>query len=102
MSQYDLVGLHEFLAHTPEKGIRKTLIDQNLFSEAHCSLLLKVAKTCTAEDFAEHFENQSFPKVRMTNKESLLKEKFWKDCEKILKERGILQPAPTGSQKIAA
>ena len=100
MSKYDVLGLHDFLMHTPESGVKKILIDRQRTTDAHCNLLLKIAKGCSPEDFERHFENQDFPKVRMGPAESKIKEKFWADCTAVLLERGILQPAVAG--KIAA
>ena len=101
MSQYDLEGLHDFLIHTPENGVRKMLVDRQKMTDVHCNLLLKVAKGCSAGDFARHFENQDLPKLRLGPAELKIKEKFWSDCTALLLERGILQPAVTGSQKAA-
>jgi len=102
MSEYDFSGLHDFLIHTPEKGVRRTLVDTHAFSESHCSLLLKVARACSSYEFSSHCENESFPKVRMTHKESQIREKFWGVCVETLLNRGILQPAIPGSDKLAA
>lgn len=102
MSEYDLNGLHDFLVHTPEKGVRRTLIDSQGFTESHCSLLLKIARGCSSNEFSSHCENQSFPKVRMSHKESLIREKFWDVCVETLLNRGILQPAVPGADKVAA
>lgn len=102
MSQYDILGLHDFLVHTPEKGVRQMIIDRTRITDSHCNLLLKIAKNCSAEEFSIHFENQSFPKIRLTPAEGKIKEKFWNDCLGILLERGILQPAVAGSNKEAA
>lgn len=100
MSEYDLLGLHDFLIHTPENGIRKMLVDREKFSDAHCNLLLKIAKSCSPEDFASHFESEDFPKVRFGPAETKIKERFWGDCTVQLLERGVLQPAV--SNKAAA
>ncbi len=102
MSQYDTLGLHDFLLHTPENGIRKILVDRQKITDVHCNLLLKIAKSCSPEEFALHFERQDFPKVRFGPAESKIKEKFWGDCISVLSERGILQPAVSGTPKVAA
>jgi hypothetical protein len=100
MSQYDTSSLHDFLLHTPEGGLRKMLIDKKKITDAHFNLLIKVVRACDAEKFAEHFEKQDLPKVRLGPAEEKIKEKFWGDCVSLLLERGILQPA--GPQKMAA
>jgi hypothetical protein len=100
MSQYDTHSLHDFLFHTPEGALRKMLIDRKNMTDVHCNLLLKIVKTCTADQFGMHFDKQDFPKVRMSPSEEKLKEKFWKDCTTTLLERGLLQPAV--AHKLAA
>lgn len=76
------------------------LVDKNPMTDVHFNLLLKIVKTCNAEEFAEHFEKKSFPKVRLGPAESKLKEKFWDECQASCVSRGILQPAV--ASKIAA
>lgn len=100
MSQYDTQTLFDFLFHTPESGLRKMLIDRKNMTDVHCNLLLKIVKSCSAEQFAEHFEKKDFPKVRFSPAEDKIKEKFWDACTATLLERGILQPA--SAQKLAA
>lgn len=105
MSQYDTNGLHEFLMHTPEGGLRKMLVDKNPMTDAHFNLLMKIVKTCSGEEFSEHFEKKSFPKVRLGPAEMKLKEKFWDECVRACESRGILQPAVKSApviEKIAA
>lgn len=100
MSSYDTHSLHDFLTHTPESGLRKMLIDRKTMTDVHCNLLFKIVRSCTPEQFGQHFEKQDFPRVRMSPGEEKIKEKFWNDCVAVLKERGILQPAT--AQKAAA
>lgn len=95
MSQYDLKSLYEFLAHTPEQGLRKILVDNKPMGDAHFSLLLKVVRAGGETEFSEHFEKQDFPKVKFSPGETKIKEKFWGDCVTTLKARGLLSPAPT-------
>lgn len=95
MSQFDTAALYEFLAHTPEQGLRKLLVDQKPMAEAHLSLLLKVVRSGTSQDFAAHFEKQDFPKVKLSPSEQKIKEKFWADCLSTLKARGLLSPLQT-------
>lgn len=102
MSQYDTQSLFDFLLHTPEGGLRKMLVDRKQMTDVHCNLLLKIVKSCNAEQFGEHFEKQSFPRVRLSPAEEKLKEKFWGECTKTLLERGVLQPATAQPAKLAA
>lgn len=100
MSQYDTKTLHEFIMQTPESGLRKMLVDKVRMTDVHFNLLLKVARGCTVDQFDEHFSKSSFPRLRFGPAEEKIKEKFWKDCESVLLERGILQPAMP--QKLAS
>lgn len=101
MSQYDVESLYDFLSSTPEKGLRSMLIDQQ-FSEIHFNLLMKVVRAGDQSQFCSHFEDKQFPRVRMNDKESKLKEKFWQDCEACFLSRGVLFPAAKKVNKEAA
>jgi hypothetical protein len=98
MSQYDLGSLFEFLLHTPEQGLRKMLVDNKPMTEVHLNLLLKIVRGCKAEDFANHFEKEDFPKIKMGPAEQKIKEKFWKDCVTACNARGLLSPAVATKQ----
>lgn len=98
MSEYDINGLYQFLAHTPEQGLRKILIDQMVFTEFHFNLLLKIVRGCDENTFCKHLENNDFPKLKYNPNETKIKEKFWNDLITVCKTRGLLNPA----QKIAA
>lgn len=98
MSQYDYPGLYQFLAHTPEQGLRKMLVDQKSFTDAHFNLMLKIVRGCAEPDFCAHAEKADFPKVKMGPAEMKIKEKFWNDLVQMCSSRGILGPA----QKAAA
>lgn len=76
------------------------LIDPKSFSETHFNLMMKIVKNCDEVKFAECFEKNEFPKVKMGPAEIKLKEKFWADCTAIWNSRGLLGPAMP--QKIAA
>lgn len=98
MSQYDVPSLYQFLLHTPEQGLRKMLIDNKTFSDAHFNLMLKIVRSCDEGQFTQHFEKCDFPKIKMGPAEMKVKEKFWADCVDVCKSRGLLNPA----QKAAA
>jgi len=93
MSQYDIPGLFQFLHTTPEKGLRKMLVDPKTFGDVHFGLLMKVVRGCAEGDFVTHYEKADFPKMRFGPAEEKLREKFWKDCETCFLQRGILSPA---------
>lgn len=100
MSQYDTKTLHEFIMQTPESGLRKMLVDKVRMTDIHFNLLLKVARGCSFEQFEEHFTKATFPRLRFGPAEEKIKEKFWKDCEAVFLDRGILQPSQ--AQKLAS
>lgn len=100
MSLYDTQSVYDFLLHTPEGGLRKILVDKNKMTDVHLNLLVKIVRTCTEGQFADHFEKQDFPKLRMSPAETKIKEVFWRDCTAMLVERGLLQLV--SEQKIAA
>lgn len=89
MDQYDSDGLYQFLSETPEKGLRKMLIDAN-YTEMHFNILMKVVRGCDKSQFVKNFETGEFPKMRFNDKELKIKEKFWKDSENCFLQRGIL------------
>ena len=91
MSQYDTQSVYDFLTHTPEGGLRKILVDKVKMTDVHLSLLIKVVRACSEDQFADHFDKQIFPKIRLGPAESKIQEKFWLDCTAILLERGLLQ-----------
>lgn len=77
------------------------LVDNNKMTAVHCTLLVKVVRAVSEEQFSEHFAKQDFPRIRMSPAESKIKESFWPDCTAVLLDRGILQPA-TSSAKLVA
>lgn len=98
MSLYDTQSLYDFLLHTPEGGLRKMLVDNNKMTAVHCTLLVKIVRSCTEGQFGDHFNKQDFPKIRLGPAEIKIKEKFWADCTALLLERGILQPQTSPSK----
>lgn len=94
MSQkYDVPNLYNFLTQTPETGLRKILVDNKPFTEAHFNLMLKVVRGCNEAQFTEHFDKQDFPKVKMNASDVKIKEKFWSDAIATWNNRGLLTPA---------
>ena len=98
MSQYDWTGLHQFLASTPEQGLRKMLVDPKSFTDVYFNLMLKVVRACNEAQFAEHGEKSDYPKVKMGPSDVKIKETFWVRLTEVCKSRGLLNP----SQKTAA
>ncbi len=93
MSQYDANSIYDYLANTPEGGLRKMLVDGKPMTDVHFGLLIKIVRACKVEEFAEHFSKQDFPKVKFGPAETKIKEKFWNDCLTTFKSRGLLNPA---------
>lgn len=93
MNQYDLPGLYQFLAHTPEQGLRKMFVDQKPMTDVHFSLLMKVVRAGGEADFCAHADKKDFPKIKFSPAETKLKDKFWDECFQTFKSRGILNPA---------
>ena len=94
MSQkYDVPNLYNFLTQTPEAGLRKMLVDNKPFTEAHFNLMMKIVRGCNESQFTEHFDKQDFPKVKMNANDIKLKEKFWADAVTTWNNRGLLTPA---------
>ena len=89
--QYDVKGLFQFLAHTPEQGLRKMLVDSKPMTDAHLNLLIKVVRAGDEAAFCEHFVKKDYPKIKMGPAEQKIKDKFWDDCTTTLKSRGVLQ-----------
>jgi hypothetical protein len=92
-ANYDISSLYQFLTQTPEGGLRKMLVDGKPITDVHFNLLIKVVKYGTEDDFKKFCETNSFPPVRLSPKETPMKETFWADCIKTFQARGILQPA---------
>lgn len=99
MSQYDTQSLYQFLTSTPEKGLRKLLVD-SAFTEVHFNMLTKMFRSSNEEQFGVLFSKQEFPKMKFSDKENLIKPKFWQACESCLKARGLLSPAQAKKEKV--
>ncbi|PIS10389.1 MAG: hypothetical protein COT73_09630 [Bdellovibrio sp. CG10_big_fil_rev_8_21_14_0_10_47_8] len=76
------------------------LVDGKPITDVHLNLLLKIVRGCQADEFANCFEQQQFPKVKMGPAEQKIKEKFWQDIEQGCNSRGLLNPAV--ATKVAA
>lgn len=92
MSQYDVSGLYDFLLHTPEQGLRKMLIDNKTFTDAHFNLMLKIVRGCDLAAFTQHFEKTDYPKIKFGPAEQKIKDKFWGDCVACWNSRGLMTP----------
>jgi hypothetical protein len=93
MSSYDLPGLHQFLFHTPEQGLRKMFVDGKPMTDVHFSMLMKVVRAGSEAEFCNWADKYEFPKVKFSPAETKIKEKFWADCFVTFQSRGILNAA---------
>lgn len=92
MSDYDYSSLYQFLAQTPEQGLRKMLVDPKGFTDVHFSLLMKCVRA-GEKGFVECASGQTYPKVKFSPNEIKLKEAFWPLAIQTLNSRGLLSPA---------
>lgn len=97
MQSPDYASLYQFLAHTPEGGLRKILIDPQGFNDIHFGLLLKIVRSGDEANFIQLIEKSEFPKVKFTPNEQKIKESFWATANKVFQSRGLVGPA----QKVA-
>lgn len=97
MQSPDYASLYQFLAHTPEGGLRKMLVDPASFNDVHFGLLLKVVRAGDEAAFIQCIEKSEFPKVKFSPNELKIKESFWASAIKVFQSRGLLGPA----QKVA-
>lgn len=91
-SPEELKSLHQFLKSTGEGNLKNMLCGGKM-TEVHLRVLLKVARNSKEEEFIQHWENSSFPKVKFAPNESALKEScypvFAEACGKV----GLLSAA---------
>jgi hypothetical protein len=97
MQSPDYASLYQFLAHTPEGGLRKILTDPQGFNDVYFSLLLKVVRSGDEAHFIQLIEKAEFPKIKFTPNEQKIKESFWAAAHKVFQSRGLVGPA----QKVA-
>ncbi|HEX4924176.1 MAG TPA: hypothetical protein VFV50_08820 [Bdellovibrionales bacterium] len=90
--QDDMKEVHGFLQHTTQGNLKKMLVDGR-FTDAHLNLLLKLVRS-PQQQFVEMAERGEFPKMKFSNSEAAIKEKFWKDCFDTLMSRGLLSAGP--------
>lgn len=90
-SNDELTGLYQFLKSTGEGPLRKMLVEGKM-TDTHMNLLLKVVRGCDESQFVEHFNNETFPKVKMNAGEMAIKELFWAPCRAAFTKVGLIQP----------
>ena len=88
----DVTNLIGFLKQTPEGSLRKMLVTGDL-TEAHFRILMKLAKGGPESDFVDAFQNDSMAKLRLSPKETPLRDNFWSICKGKLISLGLLGKA---------
>lgn len=90
MQLRQIENIHQFLRHTPEERVRRSLLDPRLFTAAEARLALKIARACDVPEFAVHFKLEDFPRIRMTVAETKIRDTFWPRLKAMLRARGLL------------
>lgn len=85
-SHDELKSLHQFLKSTGEGNLKNMLCGGKM-TEVHLRVLLKVARNSKEEEFIQHWEQGTFPKVKFAPPETALKEScygvFGEACAKV-------------------
>lgn len=89
-SNDDISSLHNFLTQTPEGALRKMLMGAEM-TEGHFRLLVKLAKGADEANFIECFNNENMGQLRLSPKESPLKDTFWAVCKKKFTALGLIK-----------
>ena len=85
-----IASLYSFLNQTPEGALRKMLVGAEL-TEAHFRILVKLAKGADESNFIECFNGDTMGQLRLSPKESPLKDNFWNICKKKFATLGLLR-----------
>lgn len=88
-SNDDISSLYDFLNHTPEGALRKMLIGGDL-TEAHFRIMIKLVKGADVQNFTECFNSDGVGNLRLSPKETPLKDNFWAICKKKFAALGLL------------
>jgi hypothetical protein len=88
-SPEDLKALHEFLKSTGESNLNRMLVDAK-FAAISFTVMMKIVRACTSDQFATHAGEGSFPKIKMSAAEMGLKEHFWGTCLAQVESRGLI------------
>ncbi len=91
-SPEEIATLYTFLKQTSESHLRKMLV-QGRLNEIHFSLLMKTLRQCSESEFVTHFQNETFPKIKMNAGEIAIKEQVWSLCVGSFLSLGLIQKA---------
>ena len=95
-SHDDIVSVQGFIKSTGEGNLKKMLVSGKM-TDVHLRLLLKIARGCTEEQFTDHFQKETLPKLNLSSAETAIREHFWSVCTAALTTVDLLTP-----QKAAA
>lgn len=93
----ELKSLHQFIRHTNEGNLKKMMLGGSM-TDVHVNMLVKIARGCTEDEFASHFEAGTFPKVKWSPAERGLTETCYRIFADACKKLGLL----TGGGQTAA
>jgi hypothetical protein len=88
----ELKSLHGFVRTTNEGNLKK-MMTGGAMTDVHVNMLVKIARGCTADEFATHFEAQTFPKVKWSSAERGLTEKCYGIFAEACTKLGLLPAA---------
>jgi hypothetical protein len=88
-SDSDLMSVYDFLRNTPEGHLRKMMVAGKM-SNDHFMILMKVARSCSGEEFAKHAIAGDFPKMKSNAKEAPFKDSLWPIALGKFQELGLL------------
>lgn len=92
MNSNEVKTVYEFLLHSPEAGVRRMLMDQMNFGDSYVRMALKIVRACKADEFAAHFEQGDFPRMKMGPADLEIRDSFWPHFKATLESRGLLSP----------
>ena len=88
-SNDEVTGVYGFLKSTGEGNLKKMLVNGK-FTDNHLKILLKIVRGVTESEFVVHFEQSTFPKIKLSPPEIALKETFWPQATQAFAQMGLL------------
>jgi hypothetical protein len=85
----EIKSVCDFLKNTPEGSLRKMLVTGEM-TDAHFRILMKLAKGGPEQDFIDAFTKGDMGKLRLSSKETPLKDTFWDVCKRKWITLGLL------------
>jgi hypothetical protein len=88
----ELKSLHGFIRTTNEGNLKKMMAGGSM-TDVHVGFLVKIARACTADEFATHWDAATFPKMKFTPAERGLQEKCYGIFAEACMKLGLLTAA---------